>query len=52
MNGGQAPLVAGRPLGRAMPTSYFIDQAGVIRDKKLGSMEEAEIRQRLKPILP
>lgn len=38
--------------GFAMPTTYFLDAEGMIRDRKLGPLDLAEMRERVETILP
>lgn len=38
--------------GFAMPTSFFIDKNGIIRDSKFGPLDEAGMREKLKSITP
>ena len=37
---------------RGLPTSFFIDSEGVIRDMVIGAMTEARLRQGINSILP
>ena len=37
---------------RGLPTSFFIDSEGIIRDMVIGAMTEARLRQGIQAILP
>lgn len=43
--------VATKYLVRAIPTSFFVDRKGIIREKVVGSMNEETMREYLKEIL-
>ena len=45
--------VAGKYNIRAIPTTYFIDKDGIIREKTIGSFQnKAQIEERLRKIIP